>query len=107
MKFEAISDTAILKEIGVRVQRERLNRNISQAELALTAGISRRALQNLESGRPCTTALLIRVLRALGKLDALDAFLPEPGISPIQLAKLKGRERLRAGRKRSASTRKR
>jgi hypothetical protein len=41
-------------------------------------------------------SLLIRVLRAMGKLSQLDAFLPEPGLSPIQLAKLKGRERQRA-----------
>ena len=50
----------------------------------------------LESGRVCTLSLLIRVLRAMDKLSQLDAFLPEPGLSPIQLAKLKGRERRRA-----------
>jgi hypothetical protein len=32
----------------------------------------------------------------MGKLGQLEAFLPEPGLSPIQLAKLKGRERRRA-----------
>lgn len=47
----------------------------------------------------------IRILRALGKMDALDAFLPEPGLSPLQLARLKGRERKRApgGRARRAA----
>jgi hypothetical protein len=54
-------------------------------------------LQKIESGQSCALTLLIRILRALGRLDALDAFLPEPGLSPIQLAKLKGRERQRAG----------
>ena len=53
-------------------------------------------MQNLESGRVCTLPLLIRVLRVLGKLQQLEALLPETGPSPIQLAKLKGRERQRA-----------
>ena len=97
MKFEALSNAAIITEIGTRLQRERLNQNITQSSLAQKAGISRRVLQDLESGcRPCTIASLVKVLRALGRLDTLDAFLPEPGVSPLQLAKLKGRKRLRA-----------
>lgn len=100
MNFEAMSDRAMLAEAGRRVQRERLNRNMAQVALARKAGVSRRALQNFEAGRACTLTLLIRVLRALEKLDALNAFLPEPGLSPVQLAKLKGRERRRAGGRR-------
>ena len=100
MNFEAMSDKAVLAELGRRVQIQRLNLNLAQTELADKAGISRRALQNLESGRVCTLALLIRVLRALGRWDTLDGFLPEPGPSPLQLARLKGRERKRAGGRR-------
>ncbi len=96
MNFEAMSELAVLAELGRRVQIQRLNANLSQAEVAVKAGVSRRALQNLESGRACTLSLLIRVLRVLGLLGQLDAFLPEPGPSPIQLARLKGRERQRA-----------
>ena len=97
MNFEAMSDRAVLGELGRRVQALRLNVNMAQTDVARKAGISRRALQNLEGGQGCTLALLIRVLRALEKLDALNALLPEPGASPLQLAKLKGRERQRAG----------
>jgi DNA-binding XRE family transcriptional regulator len=96
MNFEAMSEKAVLEELGRRIQAQRLNVNLAQAEVARKAGVSRRALQNLESGRVCTLSLLIRVLRAMDKLSQLDAFLPEPGLSPIQLAKLKGRERRRA-----------
>jgi putative transcriptional regulator len=43
----------------------------------------------------------LRVLRALDVLDQLDAFLPDPGISPLQLVRMQGRERQRAsGRRR-------
>ena len=100
MKTEALSDGAALAEIGRRLQIHRLNQNLSQTAVAEKAGVSRRALQKLEGGQSCTLALLVRALRALGRLDALDAFLPEPGLSPIQLAKLKGRERKRAGGRR-------
>lgn len=100
MNIASMSDRAVIREIGRRVQRERLNRNVSQADLASKAGVSRGGIQNLEAGRSCTLTLLIRVLRALDRLESLDSFLPEPGISPVQLAKLKGRQRCRAGGRR-------
>jgi transcriptional regulator with XRE-family HTH domain len=96
MIMESMSDKAILSELGNRLQRERLNRNMTQAELALKSGVSVRSLQYLETGRPCTLASLIKILRAMGNLSSLDAFFPEPGLSPVQLARLKGRERERA-----------
>ncbi len=101
MEVASLGEGAVLDEIGRRVQRERLNRNFEQAELAKRAGVSRRALQNLETGRSCTLSLFVRVLKALDRLDALDAFLPASGLSPIQLAKLSGRERQRASRPRA------
>lgn len=100
MKRETLSDKAVLGEIGRRLQCHRLNLNLSQSEVATKAGVSRRALQKLEGGQSCTLATLVRLLRSLGRLDALDTLLPEPGLSPIQLAKLKGRERKRAGKRR-------
>jgi transcriptional regulator with XRE-family HTH domain len=96
MNLETMSDKAILGELGSRLQRERLNRNMTQSHLALKSGVSLRSLQYLETGRPCTLASLIKILRALGNLAALDTFFPEPGLSPVQLAKMKGRERQRA-----------
>jgi transcriptional regulator with XRE-family HTH domain len=99
MDFGAMSDRAVLAEIGRRIQAERLNQNVAQADLAERAGISRRALQHLEGGRGCTLSLLLRALRALGRLDAVDLMLPEAGPSPLQLAKLRGRVRQRAGRR--------
>ena len=96
MDFQGMSDHALLVELGERVQRTRLNRNLAQPELAQRAGISRRALQKLEGGEATTMATFIRALRALCVLEQLDTFLPAPGPSPVQLAKLKGRERRRA-----------
>jgi putative transcriptional regulator len=96
MNFMSMNDSGILEEIGRRIQRERLNQNMSQEDVSRKAGVSRRALQKLEAGFTFTMLLLIRILRALNKLDGIDSFLPEPGPSPIQLAKLKGKLRARS-----------
>jgi putative transcriptional regulator len=96
MDFKGMSNPAILSEIGARISRQRLNQNITQMELAQRAGVTRIVVQRLENGYGCTLDSLVRILRSLDLIDQLDAFLPEPGISPIQLAKLKGTERVRA-----------
>ena len=100
MDFGNMSDKAILSEIGMRVSRQRLNRNITQEDLARRAGVARIVVQRLEGGRGCTIENLIRILRTFGVLDQLDAFLPEAGLSPLQLANFRGRQRLRAYSKR-------
>ncbi len=102
MDFSIMSDKAILKELGSRVRRQRLNRNITQAELAENAGVGRTVVQKVEQGEECMLSGLIRIMRALSLLDQLDTFLPEPGLSPIQLARLQGRERQRASGERNS-----
>ena len=101
MKFSFMNSHAVLKEIGVRMRRERLNQNLTQETLAQGAGVSRRVILDLEKGKGCGLSSLIEILRALKKLDQLDAFLPDPGISPLQLAKLRGHERQRASGRRT------
>lgn len=91
-----MNNHGVLNEIGDRIRRERLNQNTTQALLAQRAGVSRRLVFALESGSGCGLSSFVEILRALKKLDQLDMFLPDPGISPLQLAKLKGRERQRA-----------
>ena len=87
-----------LIEIGERVKRHRLNRNLSQKEIAKRSGIGLASVARLEDGKGSTLANLVRVLTALDALDSLDLFLPMPPISPIQLAKLRGKERQRASK---------
>lgn len=96
------SDKAAMALIGARIQRERLNQNLTQQALAQRAGIGVRTVRSLEAGQKPTVETLIRALRGLGKLGTIDAFLPEPGLSPLQLARLQGRERQRASGRRQA-----
>lgn len=94
----------ILAEIGARLRRYRLQQNRSVAELSEATGLTRRTLERAERGSNPTLDTLVRILRALNRLHALDAFLPPPLVSPLDLARLSGRERQRAGTPRRAKT---
>lgn len=96
MVLYGMSDKAIMKEMGRRVKRKRLQLNLTQLEIAELAGINRTTVSDLERGKPFGILILLRILRALNALDAIDSFLPDPGISPLQLAKMRGSERQRA-----------
>jgi putative transcriptional regulator len=91
------SDELILQEIGERIARTRLERNLTQAQLADMAGVSKRTLERLESGADSTQfTTFIRICRALGLLQRFDAFVPKPVASPMEQVKLQGRKRKRA-----------
>ena len=81
-----------IAEIELRIAQAfrqlRLDAAYSQQELADRAGVSRSAVQSLEAGRGTQLANLIRVLRALGRLDLLDAFTPREGLSPMEVLAL-------------------
>ena len=102
MSYPEMSDRAILQEVGRRLRRERLNRNMTQAKLAELTGLGRRTVVKAERGDGTTMSTLVAILRGLGLLGQLDQFLPEPPLSPVQLAKLKGRRRQRASSPRGA-----
>lgn len=99
------SDAAVLAELGERLSRTRLNADRSQAEVAKEAGVSKRTLERIEAGESTQTVSLIRVLRALGLGDRLDALAPEPVPSPLQQLELQGKQRERASRSSTAPTR--
>ncbi|MFW6084048.1 MAG: helix-turn-helix domain-containing protein [Gemmatimonadota bacterium] len=90
------ADDAILAEIGDRLAAARLSRNLTQAALARDAGISKRTLERLEAGESAQLTSFLRVLRALGRLDGLDALLPPPRPGPIELLEAGGQPRRRA-----------
>ena len=101
MKIEQyLTDEAVLTELGTRLERARLERNLTQRELAAEGGVQRKVVQRMEAGEPVKLTSLIRVLRALGLLEALDRLVPEPTPSPIDLLKLHGRTRKRASGRR-------
>ncbi len=94
--LEAMADPAIVREIGSSLRQIRLNKNLSQVQLAEMSGLNRITISRMEAGRAPTLLTLVQVLRALDRLDILKAFREEPQVSPLQLLKLKARERKKA-----------
>lgn len=87
MDMYALTDNMILSKIGESIRRQRLERNISQKELAVSAGISISSVAALERGESVSLKTLIPMLRTLEALHMLSDFLKEPEISPIAYAK--------------------
>jgi transcriptional regulator with XRE-family HTH domain len=94
--FKSMTDNAILEELGRRLQRRRLDLQLTQAKLAEEAGLSKRTVERMEAGAASQTTNLIRVFRVLGLLQGLDQLVPERGPRPMDLLKLKRKERKRA-----------
>jgi transcriptional regulator with XRE-family HTH domain len=93
------SDEAILRELGQRLAGIRLDRNLTQAQLADHAGLSKRTVERLESGEVATQLSgLVRVCRALDLLERFETMVPERAPSPIAQLKQRGRARRRASR---------
>jgi transcriptional regulator with XRE-family HTH domain len=86
----------IEQDIGQRLARLRLARNVTQADLAERAGIGVRTLRRLEAGDPSTLDTFLRVAAALDLEEAILAALPAGDIRPIERISQKGRERQRA-----------
>jgi len=90
------SPETLTSEIGSKLERLRLSRNVTQTDLARDAGISERTLRRLESGDGATLDSLVRVLLALKIPQNLDLLVPDPKIRPIERARAGGTERQRS-----------
>jgi len=98
MKYSQMTALALAELVGERIKQYRLNSNKTQEELAEITGISRQKIVRAESGKG-TLETYMGLLLGLEATDNLDALLPPVPISPVQLAKLKGRGRVRASSK--------
>ena len=98
----SMSDRAILQFLGTFIRETRLRQNKTQEDIAKAAGIKRMTLVRIEKVGGGTMATFIRVLRSLQQFHVLNQFLIPSQISPLMLAKLERKKRLRArARKRS------
>ena len=101
MSLSNLSASAIAEELGERLKQARLNQNLTQAEVAESVGVSRRQVLNAEKGK-AQLEEFVAILRALNLTGHLELFLPKRQISPLQLARLQGRQRQRASGQKTA-----
>jgi transcriptional regulator with XRE-family HTH domain len=86
--------------LGSQLRQLRIAKNLDQITTAEKAGISEKALRNLETGRGSSVESLLRVLKALDSLDGLRLLAPAPSISPLALLRHSGGTRRRVRRSR-------
>lgn len=79
------SPDELVQALGNRLKSLRLSSGMTQGTLADKAGVSPRALRDLEAGRGSTLHTLVRVLKALGAEQGIDALVPQPRVSPMAL----------------------
>lgn len=98
--IQLLTNPEIEKELGERLKRRRLDLNFSQETIAERSGLSRRTITAIENGEGSTLSTLIALLRALNALDCIEPILPDPGPSPLLLARLQEEPRKYASKPR-------
>jgi transcriptional regulator with XRE-family HTH domain len=71
--------------LGERMRRLRKTRGLNQSATAEKAGVSEKAVRNLEGGHGSTIETLLRVLKALDALDGIEMLVPEATVNPMAL----------------------
>jgi transcriptional regulator with XRE-family HTH domain len=82
-------------ELGEKLKRLRLNKNLDQKTLAAQAGISVRALRSLEAGHGSSVKTLLSIVSALGRESWLQTVAPVATINPLTLTS-RASQRVRA-----------
>jgi transcriptional regulator with XRE-family HTH domain len=79
---------ALARQLGHDLRTLRLSRNLTQAVLAIQAGVSLRSLKNLEHGT-ATLRTLVRVAHALGRDEWLASAavksVPSPTVTGVRV----------------------
>ena len=91
------------RAFGAQVRSLRLALDLDQATVARRANVSLGAVQGLEAGRGSTLRTIVRIARALDRVDWVTDFYPEPDVSPLALARAQAgiRTPVRASRRRT------
>ncbi len=84
MHWHGASQSEIAEQAGVQLRAIRKQRKLSQAELASLTGLNRMTISKIERGHSLTFDSLVRLLRAFGLLNRMEALLETPDQSPME-----------------------
>ena len=102
LDFTFSTHDEVCEELGRRLRVRRMGLNMTQAEVAARAGVSKGTVSNIEKHGQGTLESLVRVLQAMGMTKELQPlFQPRPGsIEQLKHAE-EVQERQRVSRKRT------
>ena len=104
MDLTTASNQAITEALCKQLNEVRLSRNISQSDLAKTAGVSRSTLTRIADGKSVSLDSFVRVMKALGLSGHLKALLPDTRIRPVERLKFGRKQRQRASKRKVKKT---
>jgi len=95
-----MTNDEIMRLLGERIRSRRLARNIPVDQLAEKSGLNRKTIMDMEAGRDVRLSSLVKLLRGLNTLAALEAAFPDvlPGGESISS---RGQPRIKASSGRS------
>ncbi len=99
--LSSLTDEAVLKDLAQRLSRHRIHRNLTQAQLAYEAGVSKRTVERLEAGHSTQLSSFVRILRVLDLLPVLDQLITDTPTSPMAQLRIQQKTRRRASSRRS------
>ncbi|MBL8842246.1 MAG: helix-turn-helix transcriptional regulator [Planctomycetes bacterium] len=79
------TDAEVMRSAGQRLAALRKSQQLTMVEVAARTGLTRQTIAAAERGSNPTLLTLVRLLRAYGRLDALQQFVPPPELSPMAL----------------------
>ena len=105
MDVYALTDDAIMRQIGSKLKELRIIKGMKQTELSKASGVSVFTISAVENGKSTSLLTIIQMLRALENLDYLTQFFQQQEISPIAYAQLmeknKRKERVKTSKAKS------
>lgn len=93
--YPTSTDAEIIAELGRRHKGMRIAAGMTQAEQAERAGVTRSTVQRFERGATIQLDSLIKLLRTLDRVDALELVFPEELRSPLEEREDRDRPRQR------------
>jgi transcriptional regulator with XRE-family HTH domain len=89
--------------LGDSIRAARIEQGLDQSQLADLANVSASSVSALERGRGSSVASLVAVIRALDRMDWLEALAPPVRVSPMRMLQTRRRERVPRQRVRHAA----
>ena len=94
-----MTDGVVVKTLCQSIKQMRLNKNLSQEDLAERSGVSRITISRMETGKAINLLTLVQLLRALESLELLNYLNIEPEISPLMVMEERAKYRKKASPK--------